>query len=68
MIIFFGSQTGTAEDYATRIAREAKQYGFDPIVADFENYAFVRSRLYLMTFPSHKSLSADEHRRGPHPF
>lgn len=43
LVIFFGSQTGTAEDYASRIARDAKQFGFEPLIADFEDYDFVRA-------------------------
>jgi NADPH-ferrihemoprotein reductase len=39
--LFYGSQTGTAEDYAGRLSREAKQYGFDPLVADMEDYDLV---------------------------
>ena len=35
--IFYGSQTGTAEDYATRLAKEAKQkYGISSLVCDLE--------------------------------
>ena len=35
IIIFFGSQTGTAEEYAVRIAREIKsRYGTSPMVVD----------------------------------
>lgn len=37
IVIFYGSQTGTAEDYATRIAKEAKQrYGLSSLVCDLE--------------------------------
>ncbi|KAL1918647.1 uncharacterized protein VTP21DRAFT_2669 [Calcarisporiella thermophila] len=39
LIIFYGSQTGTAEDYAMRLAREAMQkYGLRVIVANVEDY------------------------------
>ena len=38
IIIFFGSQTGTAEEYAVRIAREIKsRYGTSPMVVDPES-------------------------------
>ncbi|KAH8917927.1 electron transporter [Atractiella rhizophila] len=41
IVIFYGSQTGTAEDYATRLAREAKsKYGISSLVADPEEYDF----------------------------
>ncbi|KAL2884826.1 NADPH--cytochrome P450 reductase [Ceratocystis lukuohia] len=40
-IIFFGSQTGTAEDYASRLAKEGKsRFGLDTMVADLEDYDF----------------------------
>ena len=40
LVIFFGSQTGTAEEYAIRIAREAKsRYGTSALVLDPENEA-----------------------------
>ncbi|KAK4054683.1 hypothetical protein OIO90_003495 [Microbotryomycetes sp. JL221] len=41
IVIFYGSQTGTAEDYATRIAKEAKaRYGLSSLVCDPEDYDF----------------------------
>ena len=38
MAIFYGSQTGTAEDFSLRLAREAKRFGITPIVADIQDY------------------------------
>lgn len=41
VIIFYGSQTGTAEDYASRVAKEASQkYGLKTMTADIEGYDF----------------------------
>ncbi|GAA6048474.1 hypothetical protein JCM3770_003775 [Rhodotorula araucariae] len=41
IIIFYGSQTGTAEDYGTRIAKEAKaRFGLSSLVCDPEDYDF----------------------------
>ena len=38
-ILFYGSQTGTAEDLATRVAKEATtEYGIHCIVCDIEEY------------------------------
>ncbi|MBW0494938.1 hypothetical protein O181_034653 [Austropuccinia psidii MF-1] len=40
-VVFYGSQTGTAEDYATRIAKEAKsKFGISSLVADPDDYDF----------------------------
>lgn len=40
-IVFYGSQTGTAEDYASRLAKEGKsRYGLETMVADLEEYDF----------------------------
>ncbi|OXM79615.1 NADPH-ferrihemoprotein reductase [Cryptococcus neoformans Bt63] len=38
-VIFYGSQTGTAEEYAIRLAKEAKsRYGLSSLVCDPEEY------------------------------
>ncbi|KAB5532604.1 hypothetical protein GE09DRAFT_1063763 [Coniochaeta sp. 2T2.1] len=40
-IIFYGSQTGTAEDYASRLAKEGRsRFGLETMVADLEDYDF----------------------------
>ncbi|KAK8028200.1 hypothetical protein PG991_005256 [Apiospora marii] len=40
-IIFYGSQTGTAEDYASRLAKEGKsRFGLETMVADLEDYDY----------------------------
>ncbi|KAJ5811331.1 hypothetical protein N7474_007632 [Penicillium riverlandense] len=40
-VIFYGSQTGTAEDYASRLAKEGSQrFGLKTIVADIEDYDY----------------------------
>ncbi|KAK1759390.1 hypothetical protein QBC47DRAFT_104774 [Echria macrotheca] len=50
-IIFYGSQTGTAEDYASRLAKEGKsRYGLETMVADLEEYDYDN----LDTVPSDK--------------
>ena len=47
MVVFYGSQTGTAEDFAQRIAKQAKRYGISATVCDPEECDMVRTRLPL---------------------
>ncbi|CEP08857.1 hypothetical protein [Parasitella parasitica] len=48
VIFFYGSQTGTAEDYASRLAKECSQkYGISSMAADIELY----DMSYLDTVP-----------------
>ncbi|KAJ5127983.1 hypothetical protein N7448_008762 [Penicillium atrosanguineum] len=50
-VIFYGSQTGTAEDYASRLAKEGSQrFGLKTMVADIEDYDYDN----LDTFPDDK--------------
>ncbi|KAF2703605.1 NADPH-cytochrome P450 reductase [Pleomassaria siparia CBS 279.74] len=40
-VVFYGSQTGTAEDYASRIAKEGhSRFGLNTMVADLEDYDY----------------------------
>lgn len=40
-VVFYGSQTGTAEDYASRLAKEGKsRFGLETMVADLEEYDY----------------------------
>ena len=50
-VVFYGSQTGTAEDYASRIAKEgSSRFGLNTMVADLEDYDYDN----LDTFPEDK--------------
>lgn len=50
-VIFYGSQTGTAEDYASRLAKEGKsRFGLETMTADLEEYDYDE----LDTVPSDK--------------
>ena len=50
-VVFYGSQTGTAEDYASRLAKEGSQrFGLKTMVADLEDYDYDN----LDTFPEDK--------------
>jgi NADPH-ferrihemoprotein reductase len=52
-IVFYGSQTGTAEDYANRLAKEgASRFGLKTMVADLEDFDFEN----LDTFPDDKVI------------
>ena len=40
-VVFYGSQTGTAEDYASRLAKEgSSKYGLKTMVADLEEFDY----------------------------
>ncbi|KAI9840345.1 MAG: NADPH-cytochrome P450 reductase, partial [Sclerophora amabilis] len=40
-VVFYGSQTGTAEDYASRLAKEgSSRFGLKAMVADLEDYEY----------------------------
>ncbi|KAF2273522.1 NADPH-cytochrome P450 reductase, variant [Westerdykella ornata] len=40
-VVFYGSQTGTAEDYASRLAKEGhSRFGLKTMVADLEDYDY----------------------------
>ena len=44
MVVFYGSQTGTAEDFATRLAKDSVRYGMKKgMAADPEEYDMVGS-------------------------
>ena len=50
-VILYGSQTGTAEDYASRLAKEgSSRFGLKTMVADLEDYDYEN----LDTFPEDK--------------
>ncbi|KAI4720775.1 cytochrome P450 reductase 1 [Aureobasidium sp. EXF-10727] len=50
-VIFYGSQTGTAEDYASRLAKEgSSRFGLKTMTADLEEYDFEN----LDSFPEDK--------------
>ena len=44
LLILFGSQTGTAEEYAGTIAQESKRFGFKPKVVDLVDFEPVSER------------------------
>ncbi len=35
-MIFFGSQTGTAEEFAGRLMKDARRFSFKPMIADLK--------------------------------
>jgi NADPH-ferrihemoprotein reductase len=56
LILFYGSQTGTAEDLASRLAKEAAvHFGIATVVADVDEYEMEE----LLTFPEPDVLSSE---------
>lgn len=43
--MFYGSQTGTAEEFANRLSKDAHRYGMRGMAADPEEYDLVSARL-----------------------
>lgn len=50
VIVFYGSQTGTAEEFAGRLAKDAQGYGMKGMVADPEECEMVMSSLMLLSY------------------
>lgn len=53
IVCFYGSQTGTSEEFATRLAKEASRYGMKAMVADPEECDMVNINLiyfFIMLF------------------
>lgn len=46
IVVFYGSQTGTAEEFAGRLAKEAARYGMKALVADPEECEMVGNCQY----------------------
>ena len=42
VVVFYGSQTGTAEEFAGRLVKDANRYGMKGMVADPEECEMVR--------------------------
>ena len=49
MVVFYGSQTGTAEEFATRLCKEARYYGISAMSADPIEYDIVSVPLWLVS-------------------
>lgn len=44
IIVFYGSQTGTGEEFANRLSKDAQRYGMKGMAADPEEYDMVHFR------------------------
>lgn len=55
VVVFYGSQTGTAEEFAARLAKEASRYGLKAMVADPEECEMVSS-LLITTVEAHPNI------------
>lgn len=49
IIVFYGSQTGTAEEFANRLSKDAHRYGMRGMSADPEEYDLVSEPTLLLT-------------------
>jgi hypothetical protein len=49
IIVFYGSQTGTAEEFANRLSKDAQRYGMKGMAADPEEYDMVIHNLWSST-------------------
>ena len=57
MILFYGSQTGTAEDFASRFAKDlTDNYGVSTIVCDFDDYDMEE----LAIWPGPEEIASDD--------
>jgi NADPH-ferrihemoprotein reductase len=55
IVVFFGSQTGTAEEFARRLAKHSRLYGLKTLVVDPEEIDLVminkqKKIIYLIIF------------------
>ena len=41
IVVFYGSQTGTAEEFANRLSKDSQRYGMKGMAADPEEYDMV---------------------------
>ena len=48
VVVFYGSQTGTAEEFAGRLAKDAARYGMKGMVADPEECEMVRETIIII--------------------
>ena len=46
MVVFYGSQTGTAEEFASRLCKEARHYGIAAMSADPIEYDMVSESVW----------------------
>jgi sulfite reductase alpha subunit-like flavoprotein len=56
VVIFFGSQTGTAEEFAQRIAKDGRKFGLNALVADLQDYDMVARFTHYRIFQLRPSI------------
>lgn len=50
MVVFYGSQTGTAEEFSGRLSKDAQRYGMRGMSADPEEYDMVLVLIWLILY------------------
>lgn len=50
IVVFYGSQTGTAEEFANRLSKDSQRYGMKGMAADPEEYDMVNTSLQNHSF------------------
>lgn len=50
IVVFYGSQTGTGEEFANRLSKDAQRYGMKGMAADPEEYDMVTNNISISGF------------------
>lgn len=57
IVVFYGSQTGTAEEFANRLSKDAHRYGMKGMAADPEEYDMVMPQYFHLWSDEYSNAS-----------